>query len=247
MKKLFTLIELLVVVAIIAILAALLLPALSAARIRAQGVVCLSRHKQIGLAMHLYAADFDGFVPTGLPTSADLSPHWRLRLFPYLETVAVLNCPRARRGNGNNIFHCVEDKSGVGKGHIGSIGIGGWGPAYNYREYLNVGGTWQWVSDGLNQWPIEHGWRDPANSIYAVDVYFAHDPSTIPRVYPSLLTSDNGTSTYQNPWFAQVYRRFADRHFGSNVIFVDGHGQSIETQKLDAMQQGTADCIWDAK
>ena len=86
-RKGFTLIELLVVVAIIAILAAMLLPALSKARERARQGVCMGNLKQLSLAWLMYANDNDEYFPgweyqSGVENG--YGPNWMVDMLPYV-------------------------------------------------------------------------------------------------------------------------------------------------------------------
>jgi prepilin-type N-terminal cleavage/methylation domain-containing protein len=73
-RRAFTLIELIVVIAIVALLAAVLLPALAAAKERGRRAACLSNLRQIGIAIELYAPDYSGRIPYGPIASAFTSP-----------------------------------------------------------------------------------------------------------------------------------------------------------------------------
>jgi prepilin-type N-terminal cleavage/methylation domain-containing protein/prepilin-type processing-associated H-X9-DG protein len=123
-REAFTLIELLIVIAVIAILAALLLPALSQAKGRALTVACLNNLKQQQVGWHLYADDHnDTVVPnnsfyslsspgsTAPPELTGTGPSWcpgvapldttsanlqQGLLFPYNRTIALYHCPADR-------------------------------------------------------------------------------------------------------------------------------------------------------
>lgn len=84
----FTIMEIMVVTAIIAVLAALLLPALQGGRVRAKTTQCLNNMRQLGLAIHMYADDWNGYLPC--PSDAfGASACWYYAVNPYLARAQV--------------------------------------------------------------------------------------------------------------------------------------------------------------
>ena len=89
----FTLIEILVVIAIIAILSAILLPVLSSARESARTITCVSNLKQIGLGMQMYLQNNNGYYPSKENPNNDNNCSWVDRVYPYVKSTGVFECP----------------------------------------------------------------------------------------------------------------------------------------------------------
>ena len=124
----FTLIELLVVVAIIAILAAMLLPALSRARESARRVVCMNNLKQIYIGLRLYIDDFNGFTPyAGMGGVYEM---WWNLLTPYIGNQKIFKCP-SYRGNAQFTY-------GLNDNNIPSPSLGGAGANPEWKKESKI-------------------------------------------------------------------------------------------------------------
>ncbi len=213
-KPAFTLVELLVVLAIIGLLAALLLPALSGAKRRAATTRCAGNLRQLGIALHGYLQDEEAYP---LATSGDGQGAWQRVLRPVVGE-ALLYCPQLIRANDQYLK--IYPSNTFIFPHYGYNYVGA-----THRDpppkNLGLGGNYNYLSSGLRFTPtVESSVIAPAQMLALGDgaAFFPNtgipDPADVlyfmfPYVLP--LIGKPGVGNWHSG--------------GANMLFCDGHVQ----------------------
>jgi len=235
----FTLIELLVVIAIIAILAAMLLPALAAAKSRAKTIACASNEKQIALGYILYSNDNNDYLPVAGQRVAGgggvvLPTEWYAEISPYIASAVtnnntisvvgtVVTCPMANLALLYKIASTANDTN--------TSGIGVYGHNYPYLGYYNGYPTFGRVKLGQVTKPsdtvMNNDTLDPLpGDASPIEFYgYSYSPTTI-SIHLSTL---------------HTYTRHGK---GDNYAWADGHVQLMNWATAEAGLNGYVDWYW---
>ena len=223
----YTLTELLIVLAVIAVLAALLLPAFSRARASARRSTCASNLRQVGAALQLYTADADGFFPPkiagnfvgGIVEKTDANPSWRGLLVPYLGGASSLECPEAQLPHRVRINFAESEMNG-----------------YAYNERLGKD-----VFQGnirVPQGRLENQVRYPSVTVAVCDARFLITSMREPDLFATSKDLKRAMAGYESEPIILAQSFGATRHGGgANYLFADGHVKWYRPQQLSKARQ----------